>query len=79
MKGKTFIEFCDNIFALEDVILIEKCYSWNWKDDKQVEKVWRSAIYLGGPKCYFSFPQERYDEIKQIMLNFKKGSYDEKN
>lgn len=64
---KHFIEFCDHIFAIEDVHCVEKYYTWTGNDDN---KIWKSAVYLNVKDRNFTFPQTRYDELKQILLNF---------
>lgn len=74
---KHFIEFCDHIFAIEDVHCIEKYYSWTGDENN---KIWKSALMLNIKDRYFSFPQEKYNEIKQILLEYSKNinNYDTK-
>lgn len=67
---KHYIEFCDNIFAIEDVLRVEKFANWNWKDNNQVEKVWKSYIYFNVPDKGFFFPESEYRHIKKIIFDY---------
>lgn len=67
---KHYIEFCDNIFAIEDILLVERYSTWNWKDDSKQEKNWKSYIYLEESKIGFYFPESEYERIKQIILDY---------
>lgn len=68
MIDKHFIEFCDHIFPIEDVQCIEKFYTWSGDENS---KKWSSRLYLNVKDRSFSFPQEKYDEIKKILLEFR--------
>lgn len=63
--NKTFIEFQDHIFALEDVICVERYYTWYGSGEN---KHWTSVIYLTDDNS-FKFKEEHYDELKYILLN----------
>lgn len=67
---KHYIEFCDNIFAIEDVLRVEKYASWRWKDDDKKEKVFQSYIYFNVPDRGFYFPGEEYKQIKKIIFDY---------
>lgn len=67
---KHFIEFHDHIFAIEDVHCIEKFYTWSGDADN---KKWKSGLYLNIENRFFSFPIEKYEEIKKILLEFKQN------
>ena len=67
---KHYIEFCDNIFAVEDILLIERHASWNWKDGNKKEKVFQSFVYLGESKIGFYFPESEYEKLRQIIFDY---------
>ena len=71
---KHYIEFCDNIFAIEDVLRVEKYASWYWKDDNKIEKAFQSYIYFNVPNKGFYFPGEEYKQIKQILLDYSNNT-----
>ena len=64
---KHFIEFCDHIFAIEDVNCVEKYYTWTGDENN---KIWKSSLYLNVKDRNFLFPQEKYEEIKKILIGF---------
>jgi len=66
---KHYIEFCNDIFAIEDILLVERYSSWNWKDDSKQEKTWRSYIYLKESKIGFYFPESEYEKLRQIIFD----------
>lgn len=65
-----YIEFRDKIFAVEDILLLERYSSWNWKDENQSEKIWKSYLYLRESKVGFYFPESEYEYIKQILFEY---------
>lgn len=68
---KHYIEFCNNIFAIEDVLLVERYSSClGYKDDSMKEKDWRSYIYLGESKLGFYFPESEYEKLRQIIFDY---------
>lgn len=69
---KHYIEFCDNIFALEDVLRVEK-HARSYIDSNTKEKVFQSYIYLNVPDRGFYFPEDEYGRIKQILFDYSKG------
>ena len=70
MTKKHYIEFCDKIFAVEDILLVERYSSWNWKDDSHKEKNWQSYVYLRESKVGFYFPESEYEKLRQIIFDY---------
>ena len=69
---KHYIEFCDNIFALEDVLRIEN-HARSYIDSNTKEKVCQSYIYFNIPDKGFYFPEDKYEQIKQTVFDYSKG------
>jgi len=65
---KKFVEIEDWVFSIDDVICTQRCYSWyNGEDGTQK---WYSAIWLTDDK-FIKFKEEHFDELKEILLNYK--------
>ena len=66
---KHYIEFCDNIFAIEDVLRVEK-HANSYIDSNTKEKVCKSYIYFNVPDKGFYFLENEYERIKQIIFDY---------
>lgn len=71
--NKHFIEFQDYIFPLEEVQAVQHYYTW-YEDKDTKEKRWFSAFFFKNSTNYFKFKEEHYEEIKNILLDYKEKS-----
>ena len=67
-QNKHYIEFCNHVFALEDVKLIIRYYDWTLQNEKNSEKKWHSRIVLC-ENIQFSFNESEYEKIKNLILD----------
>lgn len=62
--NNNYIEFNDHIFPIENILCIERYYSW--KQHNGNEKLWFSKVYLDGDLS-FCFEESKYENLKNIM------------
>lgn len=65
---KHFVEFHDHIFPIEDIQYVERYYS---SIPEKETKKWNSLVVFNTYDHYFKFPEEKYNELKDLIFNFK--------
>lgn len=63
---KYFIEFYDHTFPIDELVCVERFYSY-WEEDGQ--KHWNSYIRFSDG-CSFKFPESEYEKLRDILLSF---------
>lgn len=68
IQQKHYIDFCDHIFALEDILVVDRYYTWNTSKTNKEERIWVSKVYLNGDLA-FCIKEDKYEELKEKIVN----------